>query len=93
MARKQRKEKDPFEDLNDEFRAKIDGASETDLREEIANIALADGELMAAKQLDQDLKEKRQAASIAGAIYREGFTANRLKQKYIRQTMESRGLC
>ena len=92
MAKKMKAAKDRFADLDDDFKDAILQGSEVEVRQAASKVALDQEELMAAKEEDQDLKEKMSAASTASAVYREGKKANKLRIKYIRSVLQSRGL-
>lgn len=86
-----RKKKEAFEDLDPEFKAAIDSASDAEIRNKVSVVAFEQQALMAAKEDDQDLKEKAEAAKEAGAIYKEGTKSNLLKIKYARSVLSARG--
>jgi hypothetical protein len=88
---KMKQEKDPFEALPEEFRALVDDGTEEECRAAASKTALDQAELMSLKEDDQDLAEKLTASSMAGEVYRDGTKLNKLKIKYIRQTLKSRG--
>ncbi len=82
----------PFEDLPEEFKDLVDGLKdEKDVRDLVAKITLDQAALMEAKANDADLESKREAARVAGAIYREGTKLNSLKVKFCRQVLGDRG--
>jgi len=56
-----------------------------------SRIALDDAQNLAAQAADQDLKEKKQAAADAAAVYRDGTKANRLRTKYVTRVLADRG--
>lgn len=84
-------DKELFEDVPDEFKAIIDAADIVGIKQRLAQVALDQMELMKAKKEDGDLDEKREAYKDAGAIYREGSKANRLKSEYCKVMIESKG--
>jgi hypothetical protein len=85
--------KDPYADLDQAFKDRVNAAkSGEELKAILSEATLGYTELMAAKDLDEDLKSKKEAAKEAGAIYREGTKRYKLKTKFIRQTLASRGL-
>ncbi len=87
-----KEKKDPFAALPDEFRALVEQGGEAELREAAAKAGLDQAELMACKEEDDDLILKQAAVSVAGEVYRDGTKMNKLKIKFIRQTLKSRGL-
>lgn len=86
-----RKKKEAFEDLDQEFKAAIDAASDSEIRNKVSTVAFEQQALMSAKEDDQDLKEKVEAAKEAGAIYKDGTKSNLLKIKYARTVLKLRG--
>lgn len=83
--------KDPFEDLDDDFKSTAENMDETALRGKVSEIALNQEALMEAKGADVDLAQKREQASIAGAVYREGTKMNKLRTKYLRLMLDAKG--
>lgn len=83
--------KDEFEDLPGEFKEAIAGMDEAEIRDRIAKISLDNAALMEAKEQDDDLKIKKEIAKEAGAVYREGAKANKLKIKYARRVLGDKG--
>lgn len=86
-----RPKKEPFADLDQDFKDKINAASTDEIREIILGVALNDAALAEAKESDQDLAEKKDAAKEAGAIYREGKKMNKLRTKYARVMLAEKG--
>ncbi len=84
-------EKDPFEDLDEDFRNSVQAMDETDIRRRISDVALDQANLMAAKEEDIDLEKAKEVAKEAGAIYREGTKANKLKISFCKRVLEDRG--
>lgn len=83
--------KDPFSDVPEDFRNSIDAMDRDDIRRSIAQVALDQAELMEVKDQDTDLQAVQEQAREAGAIYRDGTKANRLKIKYAKQVLEAKG--
>jgi hypothetical protein len=83
--------KSKFDDLPEEFRTEIDKLSRESLEHKIASIAMYQCELMAAKALDQDLAQKREASRHAGEVYREGTKQNKLKIEYCKANLDAAG--
>lgn len=88
---KGKKNKDPFADLSEEFRDSIATKDEAGIRSEITTAALNQVALMSAKEQDTDFHSKKEAAKEAGAVYREGSKANKLKIEFCKRELESRG--
>ncbi len=91
MGRKAAGGKDPFEDLDREYKSAIESMDEAGIRGRISEIAIAQAQLLDAMDDDLDLAEKKAQAKEAGAIYAEGTKANKLKIKYAKQMLESQG--
>lgn len=83
--------KDPFDDLDDEFKESINTGSTAEIRAAVCKAALDQQELMDLKADDQALKEAQAAATAAGAVYAEGTKMNRLRIKYAQQMLRFRG--
>ena len=83
--------KDPFADLPEEFRDAIDRADRDGIRKLIAQVALDQVELMDAQTKDMDYQSAKETAREAGAIYRDGTKANKLKIKYAKLVLEGKG--
>lgn len=86
-----RKPKSEFEDIPEEFRNAVEQGTEVEIKQKVAQVALANQELLNAKENDADLKSKVEEAKEAGAIYREGIKANKLKIKFAKAVLTSRG--
>lgn len=84
--------KDPFADLPEEFKDKVMGGTAEEIQAEVSKISMAQEELMEAKEEDEDYKQKAAEFTFAGAVYKDGTKANKLKIRFIRQAMKSRGL-
>lgn len=83
--------KDKFDELDEDFRNGIASMSEAEIRERIAKISLDQAALMEAKEQDEDLKAKKEVAREAGAIYREGTKANKLRIGFARRVLGDKG--
>lgn len=88
---KQKKNKDPFESLDEQYKDMITSMGEQEIRNQITITALNQSELMEAKTKDQHLTEAKEVAKEAGAIYREGTKMNKLRIEYARQVLEGMG--
>jgi len=87
-----RKEKDPWADLPEEFKAKVTAAGIDDeaITREIREAALYRQALKEAKANDEDLKAQKAKARDAGAVYREGDKLCALKIAFCRAELKSR---
>lgn len=92
MPKKMKAEKDPFANLDSDFKDAILQGEEAAVRAAASKVALDQEELMSAKADDEDLKQAMAAASVASAVYREGTKMNKLRIKFIRSVLKSRGL-
>ncbi len=86
-----KKEKDPWADLDQDFKSAIEGGDEAMIRAKISEVAIVNAQLMDAKDQDLDLAEKSEIFKEAGAVYREGAKQNKLKIKYAKKMLESQG--
>lgn len=83
--------KDKFSDLPDEFKDAVHGASREEIDHRIAEIAKSTEELLMSQERDVDYQDKKAAFKEAGAIYRDGKKANRLKIQYCLQVLGDKG--
>ncbi len=83
--------KEKFAELPEEFKDAVAGMQEAQIRDRIAKVALDQAALMEAKDLDEDLAEKKEIANEAGAIYRDGTKMNKLKVEFCRQVLGDKG--
>lgn len=86
-----KKDKDPWADLDSDFKDSAAAMGEGEIRTRIAETTLNQEALMDAKGKDQDLAQKKEAYSTAGAGYREATKANKLRVKYLRYMLEVKG--
>jgi len=86
-----RPKKDKFADLSEEFKNGVASMDEAGIRAEITKVALAQAANLEAKDADQDLAEKKEAAKEAGAQYREATKANKAKVAWCRQVLSDKG--
>jgi len=91
MAKRGRKKKDPFDALDDDFKALIDSSDRDQIRRKISEVSINQVDLMQAKADDQDLARCMEEAKEAGAIYREGTKMNKLRIMYAKLALEAKG--
>lgn len=94
MGKRGRPAKGKFDDLKDidqEFMSAVESKSDEEVHAMIAQVALNDAALTAAKKLDEDLKEKKEAAKFANEPYSKGAKMNKLRIAYARQVLNLRG--
>lgn len=85
------KKKDPFADLDQDFKESAERMAEAELRDKLAQTALNQEALDDAKTKDTDYLAKKDAFSTAGAVYREGKKGNKLRTKYLRLMLDAKG--
>ena len=91
MAKRGRKAKGKFDDLPTDFQDAVASMNEVEIRSRISEVSLNQAALEEAKAADQHLKECQEQAAMAGAVYREGGKANKLKIQFCRQVLTDRG--
>lgn len=83
--------KDPFAQLDEDFKASAQAMDEQQLRDTIAKVALDQSALQEAKEQDTDLSTKKEIAREAGAIYRDGNKQCSLKINFCREILGGKG--
>lgn len=83
--------KNPFDTIPEDWREALESASEAQIRTKISEVALAEEENQDAKDDDQDLAAAKEQAKEAGAQYADATKSNRLKIRFARQLLQSRG--
>ena len=91
MAPRGRPKKNPFEDLDDEYKSFIEGATDEEIRHRISEVAINEVLNQEAKGDDQDLAEKLEAAKGAGLQYKEASAMNKARIGYAKTILEARG--
>lgn len=86
-----RPKKDPFSDLDEDYKTSVQAMSDVEIKARVAEINLELQALMNAKDEDKDLKEKGEAYKEAGRVYREGQKGAKLRTKFALSVLESRG--
>ena len=86
-----KKDKDPFADLDSEFRDSVATGDVAKIRDLIAQTALNQQALEQAQEDDEDLAEKKETVKYAMEPYNDGKRANKLKIKYCRQVLGDKG--
>lgn len=86
-----RPKKGKFDDVPSEFKEAVESESAAQIDQRILAAVKETEEILKAKDDDEDLKEKQAAYREAGAVYKEGVKALRLKQQYCLFIKESRG--
>jgi len=91
MARKFAAKKGPFDELPTDFKDAVASACPEDINKRIAQIAKDTEALLKARDEDQDYQTKKEELKEAGAVYRDGKKANRLKILYCVQVLGDKG--
>jgi hypothetical protein len=91
MAKFKKPKKGPFDDLSSDFKDAVAQSTPEDINNRIAQITKDTEELLAARDEDEDFQSKKALYSEAGAVYRDGKKANRLKTLYCIETLHSKG--
>jgi len=88
---KNKEAKSPFADLDSDWKDAVAGLDRTEIESRIAAVAIADSDLRKMKKEDQHLKECAETYKEAGAQYRDGFKANKLKIEFLKQALNDKG--
>jgi len=83
--------KGEFDELDSEYKDGIASMTKEEINNRISEIAKAEAESQAAKKEDQELKEAKLKASVAGEGYRESTKLAKLRIKYCIQILKDRG--
>ena len=86
-----RPKKDPYSDLSDEFKNKVDGASDEQILEILGDVAKAEEYNRRCKEDDQDLQEKKASYDMANEGYKEATKSNKVKTRYLYDILRARG--
>lgn len=86
-----RAKKDPFEDLDADFKDSVAAMSELEVRQKISSVALNQVALLEAKDADEDYQTKKEIASEAGAVYREGTKMNKIRIAFCKRVLGDKG--
>jgi hypothetical protein len=83
--------KNPFDALPEDFKNAIEGASAQQLSDRLSDIAKSDELNLAAAKADEDLQNAKDQVKVCSESYREVAKMNKLKRKYIIQSMSDSG--
>lgn len=86
-----RSKKDKFQDLDQDFQDTVAGMNEAEIRNKIASVALNQVAVSTAKELDEDLAQKKEAAKVAGEGYAEATKMNKLRIEFCRRVLSDKG--
>jgi secreted Zn-dependent insulinase-like peptidase len=88
-----KKDKDEFQDLPEEFKAVVVAKTDPDeIKKLIAEAAMNDVALRAAKKEDQHLKEVTEQKAEAELMYKDGAKQNKLKIEFCKRVLSDRGV-
>ena len=88
---RQKKEKDVFKDLEDEFKNEVNSKNRDELKALVAKVTLDYAAFMEAQEDDDDYHEAKEKYDTAKFPYTEAKKQKRLKIKFIRQTLKGMG--
>jgi hypothetical protein len=93
MARRGSKKtlKDPYEGLSSDWRAAVEGGDAAEINKKLAEAALEFRQIEQDKAADPDYTAARERVKTAGAGYRERSKVVKLKCKFAKNVLESRG--
>lgn len=91
MGKKNKGPKDPWKGLSDDFRNAVMQGSIEEIRGKLADVALAQQELTERMDLDEDYQQAKSALKVASEQYRDERKVHKLKIKFCKVTLESRG--
>ncbi len=83
--------KGPFDDLDSDFKTSIEGMKDDEIKAKIFEVACNEVDNLKAKKDDQDLKDKKESAKMAGETYTESTKFNRMRIGYAKFILEARG--
>lgn len=86
-----RPKKEPWSDLDPEFKENVESATDAEINEIIAKVAKDEELNRRLKADDEDLKEKQEQAKLAGEQYATATKANKLKIAYCYDLLKARG--
>lgn len=86
-----RPKKDPYENLDDDFKTKVEGADDEKLMEILGEVAKNEELNRRMKADDQQLEEAKAAHDMAGEQYKDASKANQLKTRYVYDILRARG--
>jgi predicted carbohydrate-binding protein with CBM5 and CBM33 domain len=88
---KSKGKKDPFAELDNEYKDSIASSSPEDINKKIAEVAKNQEENLRLMGEDQDLAEKKEAVKEASAQYREASKMNKLRITYAIRVLGDKG--
>ena len=91
MAKRGRKAKDEFADLNSEWRDAAMGDSEAEIQRKLGEAAIDQQNVIDEQNKDDDYQQKKAAFKYANEGYAERKKVSKLKIKFIKRVLEGRG--
>jgi hypothetical protein len=89
MGKKSLEEK--INDVDQFFLESVQGSDAEELKKKLIALDSYEGELSDTKEDDEDLKDKIEIAKEAGAVYRDGFKAIKLKRQFLLRVLKDKG--
>lgn len=83
--------KGPFDDLDSDFKTTVENMSDDEIKAKIFEVACNEVDNLKAKKDDQDLKDAKERAKMAGEVYVEATKFNKMRIGYAKYILESRG--
>lgn len=92
MARGRRRgPKDPYEGLSGDWRAAVEGAKDDEFQKKLSEVALEQQQILDDIAKDTDYQEAKARLKVAGESYRDRRKTVKLKLKFAKRVLESRG--
>ena len=82
---------DKIRDIDQFFMESVEGNTSDELKKKLISLDSYEGELSQTKEDDEDLKDKMELAKEAGAVYRDGFKAIKLKRQLLLRMLKDQG--
>jgi hypothetical protein len=86
-----RPKKDPYSDLPEEFKDKVEAATDEQILDMLGDVAKAEEYNRRCRDDDEDLAEKEAQKKLAEEQYKDATKANRLKTRYLYDLLRARG--
>ena len=86
-----KKMKDPYAGLSTDWRASIEGGSAEEIQKKLSETALEQQQILDDIAKDSDYNDAKARLKIAGEGYRERRKIVKLKLKFTKRVLESRG--
>lgn len=86
-----KKDKDPYEGLSEEWRAAVESGDRELINQKLSEAGLEQQQVLDDMEADQDYQNAKLAAKFAGEGYKERRKVVKLKFKFAKRVLESRG--